>query len=258
MRLADAFVTLPLAHRGLHGAAGPENSRAAFQAAIDGGFGIELDLQISSDGVAMVFHDDSLDRLTAEVGPVKVRTADQLQKIALLGGNEGIPTLAEVLALVAGQVPLLIEAKDQHGALGEVDGRLEKAAASDLRGYQGEVALMSFNPHSVAAFAEYCPDIARGITTCGYKQSDWPTVPASRCKALADIEDYDRVGACFISHHWADLDNPAVSSLKEQGTTVLTWTIRSEQQAQDAQSVADNITFEGYIPLDPRRRQVTS
>ncbi|MEO1613683.1 MAG: glycerophosphodiester phosphodiesterase family protein, partial [Pseudomonadota bacterium] len=139
--LDPAFLTAPIAHRGLHDrAAGViENSRAAVAAAVEAGYGIEIDLQLSADGEAMVFHDDELTRLTAERGPVRDRTAIELRRIDLDGGDEGIPTLAEILDIVRGAVPLLIEAKDQSLTLTEVDGRLERRAARLLAAYDGPV-----------------------------------------------------------------------------------------------------------------------
>lgn len=252
MTLPAAFLTTPLAHRGLHDTAAgrPENSRAAFAAAIAAGYGIELDIQRAADDVAMVFHDDDLARLTGQAGAIHARPADDLGRIALIGGDEGIPTLAEVLHLVAGRVPLLIEVKDQDGALGPGVGPLEQAVARDLQGYAGPVALMSFNPHSVAALAGLCPDLPRGLTTCAFDPSDW-SAPADICARLQAIADYDRVGACFISHDHGDLDNPRVSELAAQGAGVLCWTIRSPAQEHAARRVAQNITFEGYAPSLP-------
>ena len=116
-RLHPDFLTMPLAHRALHDVADgrPENSRAAVTAAIDAGFGIEIDLQLSSDEQAMVFHDYDLARLAEAEGTVQQRDAATLAGIRLRGGEEGIPTLPEILSLVAGRVPLLIELKDQQG-----------------------------------------------------------------------------------------------------------------------------------------------
>ena len=151
--LPQSMIEIPLAHRGLHDAAKGriENAMASFQAAINGGYGIELDVQLSADGQAVSFHDDTLDRLTGETGLVRDRTAHALGEISLNGSRDTIPTFREVLDLVAGKVPLLIEIKDQDGAFGEDVGPLERAVARDLEGYIGDCAVMSFNPHSVAA-----------------------------------------------------------------------------------------------------------
>ena len=117
-RLPEGFLRQPIAHRALHSDGRPENSRAAVAAAVTHGYGIEIDLQLSADGVAMVFHDYALDRLTSETGAVQSRPAAALQSIGLTGGDEGIPTLSDVLALVQARVPLLLELKDQDGAMG--------------------------------------------------------------------------------------------------------------------------------------------
>lgn len=252
--LPDGFFDRPFAHRALHGPGRPENSRAAIQAAVEAGYGIEIDVQRSADGAAMVFHDYALERLTGETGSVQMRTAAELASIPLLGGpagakpgpKPGAPTLPEALALVAGRVPLVIEIKDQDGAMGPAVGALEEAVAAALSGYRGPVAVMSFNPHSVAAMARLAPGVPRGLTTCAWLADDWPTIPAARRNALADIPDFDRVGASFISHDRAALEASVVAGLKARGIPVLCWTIRSTEQEDAARRVADQITFEGY------------
>ena len=251
--LPEAFLSTPIAHRALHAVehGRPENSRAAIRSAIEHGYGIEIDLQLSRDGRAMVFHDYDLARLTGSTGLVTDYTADELAKIKLTGGDEGIPTFAEVLHLVAGRVAVLVELKDQHGAMGQTNGRLERAVASDLIGYAGPLALMSFNPHMVALLAELSPSWPRGIVTCAYPAKDWPLVPESRRAELRLIPDYERCGAVFISHEADDLDSPQVARIRARGGHVLTWTIRSELQEEQARRFAENITFERYLAAFP-------
>ncbi len=248
MPLPAAFLDRPLAHRALHDATAgrPENSRAAIRAAIDAGYGIEIDLQRAACGTAMVFHDYVLDRLTGEKGRLADRDAAALGRIGLTHGDEGIPTFAEVLELVAGRVPLLVEIKDQDGRLGPSVGALEAAAAADLKGYDGPVAVMSFNPHSVAAMAAEAPAVPRGLTSCGFPEADWPLLDAGTRARLRAIPDVERTGAAFVSHQWTDLDNPRVSELKKAGLKVLCWTIRTAEEEARARKVADNVTFEGY------------
>jgi glycerophosphoryl diester phosphodiesterase len=252
MTLPERFRTLPIAHRALHSVADgrPENSRAAISAAISAGYGIEIDVQLSADNAAMVFHDYALERLTGTSGTVRVHTSDQLAQIGLSGGSEGIPTLPEVLDLVAGQVPLLVELKEQDGAMGPDIGPLEAATAMALRGYQGDLAVMSFNPHSVARMAELLPDVPRGLVTSAYRADDWP-LSAATCDHLRAIPDYDRVGACFISHEVNDLDRPRVAALKAQGAFICCWTVKDAKTEAQARKVAGNITFEGYQAVIP-------
>ncbi|MEX1234697.1 MAG: glycerophosphodiester phosphodiesterase family protein [Roseovarius sp.] len=253
IRLDPAFLRVPLAHRALHvpGSDRTENSRAAIAASIAHGYGIEIDVQMSSDGVAMVFHDDDLDRLTDDTGPVRARSAAGLAAVRLKGLDEGIPTLSEVLSLVAGRVPLLVEVKDQHGQMGQTDGTLEAAVARDLVGYDGPVALMSFNPHSVIRLADLAPDIPRGIVSCDYAAEHCPELPADVRDRLRAIPDMQAARASFISHQWNDLDRPRVDELKSAGIDVLCWTIRSEEAARASLKIAQNITFEGYLPELP-------
>lgn len=249
MTLAPGFLDRPIAHRGLHdpGAGRIENSRAAMRAAVAAGYGIELDLQLSADGVAMVFHDTALGRLTGAEGPVRARRAAELGAIRLTGGDEGIPTLAEVLENVGGRVPLLVEIKDQDGALGPDVGPLEAATAQALAGYDGPVAVMSFNPHSMAAMARLAPGIARGLTTCAFDAAHWSRVPDARRQTLAEIADLERVGASFVSHHWPDLGRARVRRVAA-ALPVLAWTIRSAAEEAEARALAVNVTFEGYLP----------
>lgn len=246
--LPDSFLRLPIAHRALHDrAAGRiENSSAAIKAAVTAGYAIEIDLQLSSDGVPMVFHDEDLDRLTGEAGPLHARTAADLGRVRLRDSTDTIPTLAEVLDLIGGRVPLLIEIKDQTLVMGPTDGKLEAATAKALQGYVGDVALMSFNPHSVAHMARLAPHLPRGITTSAYDPDDWAPLPKDVCDRLRPIPDYDATGSSFISHEARDLARPRVAELKAQGTRVLCWTIRSAADEALARRIADNVTFEGY------------
>ncbi|WP_109465529.1 glycerophosphodiester phosphodiesterase family protein [Albibacillus kandeliae] len=251
--LPAAFLQSPIAHRAFHDkAAGrPENSRAAIRAAIANGYGIEIDLQLTADGQAVVFHDYALARLTGAEGTVRQNTAAALAGIALSHGDgETVPSFAKVLDIVAGQVPLLIELKDQDGAMGPDVGPLEAAAASALDGYKGPVALMSFNPNSIAEMARIAPHLPRGLVTSAYDPDDWPLSPEI-CEHLRGIPDFDRVGASFISHEAKDLGRDRVAELKSGGTPILCWTIRSPEAEAEARRIADNVTFEGYQAVIP-------
>lgn len=247
--LPAAFLTRPIAHRGYHDASAGiiENSRSAFDAAIEHGFGIELDLQLSSDGEAMVFHDYGLSRLTGQDGTVQMQTAATLTTTDLKGTQETIPTFGEILTRVNGRVPLLVELKDQDGALGNKVGKLEKRVADLLSEYPGPVALMSFNPHSVVALKTLCPDRARGHTTEDFTKGGH-LINDQLKKTLSEIPYYDESGASFISHQWQDLDTPVVKRIRQKGGMVLCWTVKSADDELVALNFADNVTFEGYNP----------
>ncbi|KAF0677309.1 glycerophosphodiester phosphodiesterase family protein [Profundibacterium mesophilum] len=250
MTLPGVFRARPLAHRGLHGEGRAENSMAAFLAAGEAGYGIELDVQPSADGAAMVFHDTTLGRMTGREGRIDALTADELARCALRGGGV-IDTLAHVLARV-GQTPVLVEIKDQaRDPLGPVDGRLEKAVAAALAAHRGPAAVMSFNPASMRLMREFAPHVPRGLTTCAFESDAWGIAPEHAAR-LAAIEDYTQVGAGFVSHDAADPDRPALGAVRASGGAVLCWTIKSRAQEIAARRWADNITFERYRPAtDP-------
>lgn len=251
--LPPAFLHLPISHRALHDRAQGriENSPAAIRAAVAAGYAIEIDLQLSLDGVAMVFHDATLDRLTEQTGPVAARTSVELGRIRLAGSADSIPTLPDMLALIGGRVPLLIEIKDQSLTLGPTDGRLEAALAQALHSYDGPVAVMSFNPASVAHMARLAPRVARGITTSAYDPTDWSPLSKAACAHLRAIPDYDATLSSFISHEAADLSRPRVAALKAAGAKILCWTIRSPESEAAARLIAHNVTFEGYAATLP-------
>lgn len=157
-RKLESFFCRPYAHRGLHDREVPENSLAAFRAAAEAGYGIELDLQLSSDGEVMVMHDYSLKRMTGEDVKLSDLTCAELKKLSLSGTSEKIPTLHEVLEEINGRVPLLIELKGES-----TDISLCPAADAVLSGYSGGYIVESFNPMMLAWYKKKRPDIPRGV-----------------------------------------------------------------------------------------------
>ena len=251
--LPESFLEVPLTHRGLHGLdeGCVENGMSSFKAAISKGYGIELDVQMSKDGQAMVVHDYDLDRLTNETGPIADKTAEELGEITLKNSSDTISTLAEVLGFVDGRVPVLVEVKDQDGSFGPNVGRLEQGVATAIENYEGPIAVMSFNPHSVAAMRESLPNVPRGLTSYSFEDR-WDELDPDAASSLVEIHDYDRLEASFISHDVSDLGRARVSELKSQGARILCWTVRGPIEEAAARKVAENITFEGYLaPLSP-------
>lgn len=242
MTLPAAFLARPLAHRGLHDAriGRIENGMSAFRAAAEAGFGIELDVQLSRDGVAMVHHDVALDRLTDRSGPVHGLTAEELSRVRLGHTEDRIATLTTVLDGIGDRVPVLIEIKADGG------GDIAAAVAEAVEG-RGGVAVMSFAPHCIARMADLAPRVPRGLTTCAFDGPHAPSDPKMRAR-LAAIADYEAVGACFVSHDHADLHNPRLAELKARGAAILCWTVRTPEAEHAARRIADNITFEGYLP----------
>ena len=250
MSLPAQFLSAPIAHRGLHTGSRtrPENSMAAFEAAIMFSFGIELDVQLTRDGIPVVFHDYDLQRLLSRTGSVQSASFADLQNAKILGSNEAPPALRDVLELVGGQVPLLIDLKDQSGNLTGTTGALEGAVAAAIDGYSGPVALMSFNPDQMIAMRRLAPDVPRGLITEAFVSDEWGLVSPGRKDQLIRGLFLTEAGASFISHKHTDLNSALVSRTRAAGLPVFSWTITSEQQEQNARQLSDNITFENYLP----------
>ena len=227
-----ALIAKPFAHRGLHGPGVLENSRAAFEAAIAAGHGIELDVQVSRDGQAMVIHDYALERLTEGAGRVCGLVAAELEKIRLRSGNETVPTLPAVLALIAGRAPLLIEVKSPGRRVAALSGAVRDA----LRGYDGPVAVMSFNPEIGRWFARNAPDVLRGlvVTEAGKRWRGGLTRRVALWRSHAD----------FLAYDIRDLPSRFASRQRGRGLPVLTWTCRSDEDRGRAALHADQIIYE--------------
>lgn len=227
-----ALIARPFAHRGLHGTSRIENSRAAFAAAIAAGNGIELDVQASADGEAMVFHDYALERLTESAGTLRSLGAAELGRIRLKQSDETIPTLGEVLGLVAGRAGLLIEVKspDRHPVA------LSRAVAAALAGYQGSVAVMSFNPEVGRWFARHAPEVLRGlvVTEQGKGWRGFFERWLARWRSLPD----------FLAYDVRDLPSRFADRARDRGLPVLTWTVRTIKDRARAAEHADQIIFE--------------
>ena len=230
------------AHRGLHkrnlkGTA-PENSLEAFALACQEGYGIELDVQLSADGVVMVFHDDTLIRMTGREGRVCDLSAEELKKLTLAESEETIPTFAEVLALVGGRVPLLVELKGES-----TDKSLCPKVAELLRGYEGDFCLESFNPLLVGEMKKYLPDAYRGLlytNACKEKKKVTLTNLAVTLMLLNFIAKPD-----FISY-----DQKCRNSLPVKLTTrffhagKFVWTTRGEEEIELARKNGECAIFE--------------
>ncbi len=227
------------AHRGLHASAVPENSPAAFSDAIARGLGIECDIQRSSDGNAMVFHDWDLDRLTMEKGPVAVRSAEALARIELRGNTDRIPTLDRMLELVAGRVPLLIEIKSPDYRRGDRRVRsLCLAVRRSLDGYRGQHAVMSFDPRVARWFAVHSPRIVRGLVV---------TEEGTRNLAgqLRRHMALWHARPDFLAYDIRDLPSRYAAAQRKRGLPVLTWTVRDADLRERAGRYADALIVEG-------------
>jgi glycerophosphoryl diester phosphodiesterase len=227
-----ALIAKPFAHRGLHGGDRPENSRAAFASAIAAGHGIELDVQASADGQPVVFHDYALERLTDGCGQVRSLAAAELGRIRLKESDETIPTLAEILTLVDGRVPLLIELKSPDRRV----AALVRAVISALSGYRGPVALMSFNPEIGRWLARYAPERLRGlvVSEAGKKWRGMLGRHLALWRARPD----------FLAYDIRDLPSRLAEAQRAKGMKVLTWTCRSLADRARAAEHADQVIYE--------------
>ena len=238
----------PFAHRGLHdmaqgrAARAPENSLAAFDAAVRAGFGIECDLSLLADGEAAVFHDVALDRLTGQPGSLFTHTVHSLRVLRLLDSDQRIPLLTDLLDLVAGRVPLYIELKPLRFV-----GPLEHRVAELLRAYSGPCFVASFSPASLGWFRHNAPHIPR----CLIASNRWQggvIPPTPRHRLLADLRLAHIAAPHAIAYDLRGLPSPAVLAARAAGLPVLAWTARTAQDMEKARRWADNVVFEHVRP----------
>ena len=233
------LVEYPIAHRGLHTDEMPENSLGAFQNAIDNGYPIELDVHLTCDGTVVVFHDDSLARVTNKDGYVKKLTKDTLKDYSVFGTKYTIPTFKEVLDLVDGQVPILIEVKNT-GKVGE----LESALLKILKDYTGEYAIQSFNPYVLEWFKKNAPQIARGQLAGYFKGEKLSFIKKFALKRML----LNKKISCpdFISYDARNVPNRFVNKYKN--LPLLVWCVRSQDEYLKKVKYCDNIIFENFEP----------
>jgi glycerophosphoryl diester phosphodiesterase len=244
----DWLTARPIAHRGLHDPASGviENTAGAVGAAIAAGYGIEIDLQISADGEAMVHHDDALGRLTDGQGRLDRLSAAELKRVAFRGSAERMLTLGELCDLVAGRAPLLPELKSRFDG----DDRLPARAAAVLAGYGGSVAPMSFDPAQLKFLRDKAPRLPRGIVAAKYRPHPyWDRMPAWQRYAMGTLLPALTARPHFVAYAVDDL--PAIGPLLARriaGLPLLTWAVRTLEQRQRAARWADQIIFEGFRP----------
>lgn len=235
MAAPDWLTARPIAHRGFHdlNRGRWENTLPAFQAAIDHNYSIECDVHLSKDGVPIVFHDDELQRLTGQPGHVWGRTATELRQMRIGSTENIIPILDEILDLVSGRVPIIVELKGSQHSEG-----LVAAVAARLNAYRGHAAIMSFDHRLVRRFPLEAPGIVAGLTAEGRGARDME----AHFSMLAN-------GLSFVSYRVDDLPNPFVTFVRERlAMPVITWTVRDEAGVEATRRYADQITFEGFAP----------
>lgn len=241
----EKFKKFYYAHRGLHGDGLPENSMAAFRAALDGGYGIELDIHLLKDGNLAVIHDSLLNRTTGQAGRIEDLTTADLKNYHLEGTGETIPEFMDLLTLYNGKAPLIIELKPENGN----HAALCEATCRMLETYNGPFCIESFDPRCVAWLKKNRPDIIRGFLTENFTKTknDLPEyLRFALTHCLTNISCVPDFIAYRFDHRNDSLSNKLCLKLwKAQGVA---WTLRTKADYDTA--VAEGLLpiFEGFIP----------
>jgi glycerophosphoryl diester phosphodiesterase len=243
---APAWLTArPVAHRGLHDISRGivENMPGAVQAAISGNFAIEVDIQLTADGEAMVHHDDALGRLTEGRGNLADLSAAELKRVPFRATADRMLTLGELCDLVGGRVPLVLELKSRFDG----DDRLLARVASMLASHADQVAAMSFDPRLVAGLRRAAPQIPRGVVSARrFDHPEWHALTAWQKRSLAHLLHAPWSRPDFVAYRVDDLPAPATRLAHGLGLRVLTWTVRTPAQRERATQWADQMIFEGF------------
>jgi glycerophosphoryl diester phosphodiesterase len=246
------LVERPIAHRGLHDEAEGviENTLRAAEAAIAGGFAIECDIQSSVDGEAIVFHDETLDRLTDASGPLSSKSAAEIAEIRIKGSGEPPPTFTALLETVAGRTPIICELKSRFNG----DWRIADRASALAAAYDGPLAFKSFDQDLAAYLRLRRPHMRppRGpcpigiLAQASYDDPSWDFLTAEQKQDWTDFDHYDLARPDFLSWNVDDLPHKIPFMVKElTGARILAWTVRTPEQREAAHKWADQIVFDG-------------
>ena len=233
------------AHRGLHGNGIPENSLAAFRAAVDRGYGAEFDVHLLSDGGLAVIHDSKLLRTTGREGRVEELTTEQLKDYPLEGTGETIPTFREVLAVFSGKAPVIIELKPENGN----HAALCEAACAAREGFEGSWCMESFDPRVVRWLRKNRPDIIRGQLSENYLKKPQSKLPLPLKLALAFHLENFLCRPDFMAYDFETrkvLSNPICRRL--WGLEMVSWTLRTPEDHETALKEGWIPIFEHYLP----------
>lgn len=250
----DWLIARPIAHRGLHEAESGvvENTLAAAEAAIAARFAIECDVQLSRDEEVFVFHDDTLERLTDASGALSAKNAAEIREARILVGAipASVPTLSELLAVVAGRVPIVCELKSRFDGDWRIGDRVAALAAA----YDGPLALKSFDPDLVTTLRLKHPRLGPPGRPCPigivaeacYDDTYWALLAPEQKRACETFDHRARSEPDFLSWNVNDLPHQTPFFEKElHGLPVITWTVRNAAQREAALKWADQIVFEG-------------
>lgn len=234
--------TYDIAHRGLHtdNEVVPENSMKAFQLAKERGYAMEFDIHITKDSQIVVFHDSTLTRLCGVPLEVETSTYDEIKEYPLLGSDQSIPLLKDVLFEINGTVPLLIEIKNTK----RID-EICTVLLDVLNGYDGDYAVQSFNPFIIHWFTKHAPTIKRGLVAYDMKDSKEPWINKQLIK---HIVLYPIVKPHFINYEHTLLPMRRLTNLQKRGVIIIAWTVRSQDELDAVKKYYSNAVFELFIP----------
>lgn len=230
------------AHRGLWDEMSPENSLPAFQAAAEAGYGIELDVQMTRDGILVVFHDDTTDRMCGVPGHIRDRTWAELQSLRLQGGQERIPSLDEVLEVVHGRVPLIVEIKSCPGIRA-----LCRRTADRLMAYSGPYCVESFDPRAVWFFRWHAPDVIRGQLAFSLKGGGGHRKTAGNY-LLGTLIQNALSRPDFVAFETVSDDVVSLSLVGKLGAHLVGWTARSQEEVNEKRDRYELFIFESFRP----------
>lgn len=228
--------TKPIAHRGLWGKDVIENSLSAYRNAVEKGYPIEIDVYLTTDGELVSFHDKTLKRMTGKDGFIFEKSLAELKELSLSNSNEKIPTFKEVLEVVKGKVPLLIEIKNQPNK------KVVNALVSALKDYKGDFAVQSFYPFYLIKLKKLAPTFIRGVLGTESEAKDKGFLTRVMLKRL--LLNF-LIKPDFISYSYSGLP---LKKRKTKNKTVLAWTITDNQTFEKIKTFCDNVIFENFIP----------
>ena len=234
------------AHRGLHSEGIPENSMAAFEAAKNAGYGVELDVHLLADGNLAVIHDSTLERVTGLPGTVEELTSRQLRDCRLCGTEEIIPEFGHVLELFQGEAPLIIELKPANGN----HAALAKAACQMLDQYKGPFCLESFDPRCIRWLKKNRPDLVRGQLSEDYFAKGRPKIPFILKWIMTENLTNFLTKPDFIAYRYTDRHCTISNYFCLKRMACVSWTITNQEDYDKAVSEGWIPIFEGFLP-DP-------